>query len=850
MYYIRTLTVAPKLPAEISRLNELARNLWFSWNTRAQELFQRINSSLWEEMKHNPVRFLLNVSQEELEKAARDKDYLALYNQVMDELHNYMNAHTQTWFNCQYPQYANHVIAYFSAEFGVHESHPTYSGGLGLLAGDHCKSASDLGLPFIGVGLLYKNGYFTQRINREGWQEVHYPYLNFYEMPIKPITNSDGSELLIPVELPGRTVYLKVWCMQVGRVKIYFLDADLTRNSIEDRALTGQLYGGDRDTRISQEILLGIGGVRALRALGIHPRAWHINEGHAAFLLIERLRELVQAGVPVGAAVEAVRAGTLFTTHTPVPAGHDVFSAEMIERYFGHLYKQLYMERETFLSLGWDDEQKQFNMTLLAFRLSSFCNGVSKLHGEVTRQIFSRFYPRIPLAEIPISSVTNGIHHQTWLAPELQELFDRYLEPGWREKSSVRETWGNVSAIPPQELWEVRCRLKEKMIRTARANLRGQYLRNQEPALRIREVEGYLNPNVLTIGFARRFATYKRANLLLQDKARLARLVRDPEHPIQIIFAGKAHPADRPGQELIKQIYELTNHEPFRGRVVFLEDYDIALARCLLHGVDVWLNTPRRPLEASGTSGQKAAVNGVINCSVLDGWWPEGFNGENGFAVGEARTYPDEETQDQDDAYSLYALLEETIIPMYYDRAHDGVPRAWVELMKRSLQTIPWYFNTERMVKEYCQRFYVPAIERDLYFSRDNYSPAYRLQAFKKRVKENWRQVAITSVKAGDAKPMVVGEPLQIDATVHLGSLTPEDVTVEIVYGNLDNGGLQNIRHVPMMRVEQLPEGTHLYSGILILPQGTLGYTVRVRPSHPEFTHIFELPLVTWVPNF
>ncbi|AEG16314.1 alpha-glucan phosphorylase [Desulfofundulus kuznetsovii DSM 6115] len=867
MYFIRTVTVAPKLPDKISRLGELARNLWFSWNPQAQELFRRINSSLWEEVKHNPVCFLLNVSQDQLERVAKSESFLLLYNQVMEDLNQYMTA--QTWFNRQYPEHNNHVIAYFSAEFGVHESHPTYSGGLGLLAGDHCKSASDLGLPFVGVGLLYKNGYFTQRINREGWQEAHYPYLNFYQMPITPVTHPDGSTLYVPVELPGRTVYLKIWQMRVGRVHVYLLDADVTRNNMADRALTGQLYGGDRETRICQEILLGIGGVRVLRALNIHPLAWHINEGHAAFLLIERIRELVQAGVPVNAAVEAVRAGTLFTTHTPVPAGHDVFSAEMIDKYFNHLYSQLNMEREDFLALGWDDEQKVFNMTLLALRLSSYCNGVSKLHGQVTRQMFRRFYPGIPMEEIPISSITNGVHIGSWLAPELQELFDRYLEADWRQNCCNRQAWEQVSAIPAEELWEVHCRLKEKMIRIARDNLRGQRLRNQEPALRIREVEQYLDPRILTIGFARRFATYKRANLLLRDKERLARLVSDPVRPIQIIFAGKAHPADRLGQELIKQIYELTNQEPFKGRVVLLEDYDIALARSLLQGVDVWLNTPRRPLEASGTSGQKAAVNGVIHCSILDGWWPEAYDGENGFAVGETREYHDEETQDRDDAYSLFALLEETIIPMYYDRDQKGIPRAWIELMKRSLQTIPPFFNTERMVKEYCQQFYVPAIERNLHLSRNNYEPARHLAAFKERLKENWPRVAITSVKAGDTQAMGVGEPLPIEAVVQLGSLSPEDVTVEIVYGRLDekcfdsfehmpgafclinaNGQLCNINKTAMTVTGQTPEGTYLYRGNLILPQGTVGYTVRVRPANGDFAHIFELPLVAWAPHF
>ncbi|OAT87038.1 alpha-glucan family phosphorylase [Desulfotomaculum copahuensis] len=848
MYFYRTVSVVPQLPEKIRRLQQLAYNLWFSWQPQAQQLFSRINHTLWEQVKHNPVLFLLSVSQEELERAAGNDDYLAQYERVMKDLDNYLS--NETWFECQYHELQDRVIAYFSAEFGVHESHPTYSGGLGLLAGDHCKSASDLGLPFVGVGLLYKNGYFTQHINRDGWQEALYPFLNFYQMPVVPVTNPDGSELIIPVDLPGRQVYLKVWRMQVGRVQIYFLDADVPGNNPEDRALTGQLYGGDRETRISQEILLGIGGVKALRQMGIHPCAWHINEGHPAFLLIERLREMVREGVELNTAMEAVRANTLFTTHTPVPAGHDVFSAEMIDRYFSYLYSQLHLDRESFLHLGWDEAGGQFNMTLLALRLSSYCNGVSRLHGRVTREMFQRFYPGIPLEEVPISSVTNGVHNQTWLAPEMQQLFDRYLASGWRENSCIMETWVRVSDIPVQELWETHNKLKEKMIQTARANIREQRLHNQEPAQRIREVENYLDPEVLTIGFARRFATYKRANLLLRDRERLARLVSDPVQPVQFIFAGKSHPADRPGQELIKQIFDLTQQEPFKGRIVLLENYDIGLARRLLQGVDVWLNTPRRPLEASGTSGQKAAVNGVLNCSVLDGWWPEAYNGENGFAIGENRAYPDEESQDRDDCYSLYALLEETIIPLYYDQDEAGVPRAWVETMKRSLETIPPVFSTERMVKEYCERFYVSAIRRNSHFTRNNYAVAAQLHAYKQQVLEKWPGVAITGIKAGDVKTLNIGEQLKLEANVTLGGLTPTEVSVEVAYGGVDEGGMYNIRHNAMTMIEQLPDGSYRYAAALDLPQGTYGYTVRVRPYHPDLAHIFEIPLVTWAPNF
>ena len=849
MFFYRTVSVIPRLPEEISRLHELAYNLWYSWNPAACALFKKINPDLWAQTGHNPVKFLLNVRQEELDRAARDEQYLALYNQVIAGFDRYLQA--PSWFTENYSAFARHPIAYFSAEFGVHESHPTYSGGLGLLAGDHFKSASDLGLPLTGVGLLYKSGYFTQRINREGWQEAVYPYLNFYEIPVTPVTYPGGSEMIIQVELPGRPVFLKIWRMRVGRGDIYFLDADIAHNRPEDRLLTGQLYGGNQETRISQEIILGMGGVRALRALGINPRAWHINEGHAAFLLLERLVELVKTGLPVETAIETVKPDTLFTTHTPVPAGHDVFSAELIEKYFGHLYETLDVERETLLGLGWDDQRKGFNMTLLALRLSGFCNGVSRIHGRVSRKMFHSLYGPIPREEVPVTSVTNGVHVESWLAEEIRELFELYLDPHWNQKITQRDLWAKVAGIPDEALWSAHTALKEKLIEAARANIKKQRARNQESAQRLHEVQNYLRPDVFTIGFARRFATYKRATLLFRDRERLARLVNHPDRPVQLIFAGKAHPADRAGQELIKQIYDLSNEEPFRGRIVFLEDYDISLARRLLQGVDLWLNNPRQPMEASGTSGQKAAVNGVVNCSILDGWWPEAYNGENGFAFGENRHYADEETRDRDDAYSLYALLEEIILPLYYEQnGEPGLPEKWVQLMKRSLQTIPCFFNTERMVKEYAERFYLPAMERSGVIAENNYALAREIREFKERLKENWAAVRIVSVETDVRKTMKIGDLLSVRAAVILGPLRPEDVAVEIVYGVPGDEGLGRISRAPMAVTGQDDEQTYRYEESLIMPQGTYGYTVRVRPDHRFFAHPFELPLVTWAETF
>ncbi|WP_066639706.1 alpha-glucan family phosphorylase [Desulfolucanica intricata] len=849
MFYFRTVSVNPKIPDRIKRLQELQYNLWFSWHKPALELFRQINEVLWEDVYHNPVKLLLEVRQEDLDAAAQDEEYLALYDQVFNDFDRYMN--NDKWFQKNYPQHNGRTIAYFSAEFGIHESLPIYSGGLGVLAGDHSKAASDLGLPFVGVGLLYKQGYFTQRINRDGWQEEYYPHHNFYQMPIVPALHENGTEVHIPVDLPQGTVFLKVWEMKVGVVKIYLLDADVARNSKEDRELTGQLYGGDRDMRIKQEIILGIGGVKALRALGITPYAWHINEGHAAFLGIERIRELVQTGIPVATAKEVVKASTLFTTHTPVPAGHDTFDEGKIDKYFGYMFGQLGMSREQFLKLGWDKETNSFNMTILALNLSCYCNGVSRLHGEVSRKMFHWLYERLPLDEVPINSVTNGVHGQSWVAQELKELYTEYLGAAWSEDITNQEQWERVEDIPDEEIWSVHQKKKEEMIFFVRSRLEQKRLRNEEGAERIHEIQNFLNPDVLTIGFARRFATYKRANLIFYDREILSRILGNPERPVQIIFAGKAHPADDAGKEFIKKIYQYSNEEPFRGKIVFLENYDIDVARHLVQGVDVWLNTPRWPMEASGTSGMKAAMNGVLHCSVLDGWWPEGYNGYNGFAVREENSvYLSEEEQDREDIYSLYKLLEEVIIPTYYQR-EDNLPREWIRRMKSSIKTITPYFSTNRMVREYTGRFYTPCIDRGLLFTKENYALANRVKAFKQYLMENWHHVAFNDVSTSGTKDMNIGDELTLNATVKLGPIRHEDVNVEIAYGQEDGHSLHNIQTSPMQMVEMVEEGIYKYSGKLQhSQQGTFGYTVRIRPLNVDFAHAFELPLVTWAGTF
>ncbi|MDD4237281.1 MAG: alpha-glucan family phosphorylase [Desulfotomaculaceae bacterium] len=845
MFPFRVVSVTPKLPAAICRLKELAYDFWFSWKPEAVELFRTIKPDLWRESGHNPARFLIKVSSEDLERVAGDDDYLAMYRRVFELYDSYKSE--ETWFAKHYPEHKEDVIAYFSAEFGLHESHPIYSGGLGLLAGDHCKSASDLGLPFVGVGLLYKNGYFTQKINSEGRQEAVYPHLNFIELPITPVYNSKGSQLTVKLEMPGRDIYILVWKVKVGRIWIYLLDADTPKNTGDDRRLTGTLYGGDQQYRISQEILLGVGGVKALCEMGIVPHVWHINEGHAAFLILQRLKELVAKGLSFNTAREVVRASTIFTTHTPVPAGHDVFSKEIIRNFFEPAAKDLGIDLETLLELAWDRERQGFNMTLLALNNSCLCNGVSRLHGKVSRKMFLRYYDGLHQEEIPVTTITNGVHIETWLARELRDLYFRYLGKECVEKLGL-QVWGKVDNIPDEELWRVHRFLKVQMIDFVRSSLKRQRMRNFELSKRIQEVDEYLSADILTIGFARRFATYKRATLLFRDRERLTKLVNHPERPVRFIFAGKAHPADMAGQDLIKRIYDLSNEPQFRGKILVLENYDIHVARHLLHGVDVWMNTPRRPMEASGTSGQKAALNGLINISTLDGWWPEAYDGNNGFAVGTECNFHNEETQDQEDCHSLFMTLEEKLIPMYY-RREAGLPQEWVRMMKHSIKTIAPVFNTNRMVSEYTDRFYIPAARRGMAFRNNNFEQGERVSRFKKLLREYWDQIKFAQIETNGAPKMYAGQKLEVKVDIHLGQLDHGSVAVELVYGNALDYGLKHIERVVLAQVGEISPGVHRFSGSLVLPQGGLGYTVRVRPASPDFPYT-ELPLVKWAPGF
>lgn len=695
------------IPERIARLRELAYNLWWTWHPEAQDLYRQIDPDLWELIYHNPVDFLRDVRQRKLEDAAGNPSYLKFYDAVLKSFDAYVGA-KKTWYTQHYPDTKGAQIAYFSAEFGLHESLPIYSGGLGILSGDHVKEASDMDLPFVAVGFIYPQGYFRQRLDPSGWQQAEYNKLNFADVPAIPALDPDGREVVVEVELPGRTIYAKVYKFQVGRVALYLMDTDIHPNSPQDRQLSARLYGGDQEMRISQELVLGVGGVRALRRLGYKPNVWHMNEGHSAFLVLELCRELVNQGVPFDDAMRQVRQSGVFTTHTPVPAGNDAFPLPLIEKFFWNYWPQLNLTRDEFMGIALQEQQwgPTFAMTALALRLSTYHNGVSKLHGHVARGMWQWLYPGKSQDEVPITAITNGVHTASWLAPELRELYNAYLGKNWEDDLDNPQIWQKVFQIPNEAFWATRQKLKRNLIGFARNRLIQHYTYLGQPAT----YWPVLEDGILTLGFARRFATYKRATLMFRDVERLKYILNRPDKPIQIIFAGKAHPKDDPGKLFIQQVYQLAQQPGLAGRIVFLEEYDIAVGRALTQGVDVWMNNPRRPHEASGTSGMKASLNGAPNCSILDGWWPEAYNGKNGWAIGTEREYPNQDEQDWNDVQALYNLLEHEIAPRYYDnRDASGVPTAWIQICKEAIATVAPAFSTRRMLAEYMQRLYMPA---------------------------------------------------------------------------------------------------------------------------------------------
>ncbi|MDW7710539.1 MAG: alpha-glucan family phosphorylase [Deferrisomatales bacterium] len=850
MSHLRTFTVVPSLPERLQPLQEIANNLWWTWNPDAVDLFRRMDHDLWSATYHNPVQMLGLIEQERLKALEGDDVFLAHLDHVAQSLGRYLAM--PTWAQRAHPELQGHQVAYFSMEFGLHECLPIYSGGLGVLAGDHFKSTSELGLPMVGVGLMYRQGYFHQYLTHDGWQQEVYPENDFHNMPVRPVLDAEGRRARVELSIHGRRILVQAWKLQVGRVPLYLLDTNLEENGPAERAITYQLYGPGLELRIRQELVLGIGGVRMLHALGIDPSVCHMNEGHAAFLGLERIRLLMErTGFGFWEALEAVCAGTVFTTHTPVPAGIDLFPPEMVESYLGDYVRSLGIGTQDLLGLGRQnpaDPREPLSMAVLAIRLSAHRNGVSRLHGEVSRKMWAGVWPGIPVAEVPIGHVTNGVHVRSWLSDEMARLFGRYLGPQWVDEPLDQEMWGRVRQIPDNELWRAKERLRERLVGFVRRRLTEQFHRRGAPAQELQHAEEVLDPEALTIGFARRFATYKRANLLFRDPERLARILNDPERPVQIIFAGKAHPADNEGKRFIQEIIHQCRKKELRKRVVFLEDYDVNIGRYLVQGADVWLNTPRRPLEACGTSGMKVPANGGLNLSVLDGWWDEAYDGEVGWAIGRGEEYDDPAAQDEVESRALYDLLEEEVVPLFYQRGDDGLSRGWISRMKHSMGRLTPVYNTNRMIREYAEHFYLPALQHWSRLSRSGFQAARALARWKERVRAAWPGVRVVSVEADDQREMHVGEEFAVRCTVALNGLDPQDVLLELYYGRLDPfGGLGEASRRTLRYDAVQEDGTHDFLGEVPCERsGKVGYAVRVLPHHPNLAGPWDLGLVAW----
>jgi len=852
---IRTFTVVPSLPKHLLRLRELAHNLWWSWNADATDLFRQLDPDLWDEVEHNPVKLLSLLGAKRLDQVAADTAFLAQMDRVLDKLHVYQKR--SAWFQEKFPHLAKLdgalTIAYFSMEFGVHECLPIYSGGLGVLAGDHLKSASDLGLPLVGIGLLYRHGYFHQRLAVDGMQIEEYPPLDFFQIPISRVIQDDDRQLVIDVEVGPRVVHIAVWKVQVGRVPLYLLDTDLADNDPLDREITSRLYGGDTEHRIRQEVVLGIGGVRALDAMGITPAVCHMNEGHAAFLSVERIRQVMERRkLHFGEAREAVAPSHVFTTHTPVPAGIDRFEPELIEKYFGKYVKSIGLNHIEFMNLGKIDAsnpaEKKFNMAVMALRLAGNANGVSELHGGVSRNMFCNVWPGAPKDEVPILSITNGVHTKTWISVEMQTLLERYLGPGWADNAVDHAVWKKVAEIPDAEVYRAHERCRERLVDFTRFHLKEQLRRRGAPPAEIKQADECLDPEALTIGFARRFAPYKRGALIFRDPERLLRLLADRDRPVQIIIAGKAHPRDERGKDIIKTILAVTRRPEFRRRLVFLENHDINTARYLVQGCDIWLNNPVKPQEASGTSGMKVAPNGGLNMSVLDGWWPEAYDGGNGWAIGDGQIYEDPEYQNYVEGEAIYELLEKEIVPMFYDRTADGLPRRWIARMKASMGTITPLFNTSRMIEEYATKLYARAAERWIELSKNEFAAARELSAWKESMGRRWPSVKVEQVETAEHGELAVGSQMHVRALIRLDQVRPEEVAVELYQGHLDTSGNIVGGRSEQMTVEgAIVDGRAWFKGLFACQRsGRHGFAVRVVPKHDHLAHRYDTGLVLW----
>jgi len=844
---VQVFHVVPKIPAPLSRLRELAFNLLWSWDENLRDVFLRIDRELFERLGQDPVQLLAQVPQERLEHLTGDAGFLTLYQNTLAHFDSYLA--DRTWWDRRYG--SRPLIAYFSAEYGLTECLPLYSGGLGVLAGHHLKSASDLGVPLVGVGLCYQQGYFHQYLTNDGWQQESYTDNDFHAMPLEQVLGPGGAPLRIAIPMAGRTILVQAWKAIVGRLSLFLLDTNVPGNTPDQQRVTSQLYGGDDENRIRQEIVLGIAGMRLLRAMGLEPSVCHMNEGHSAFLSLERIRMLMRDhDLPFDAALEAARAGAIFTTHTPVQAGFDVFPRELMARYFADYAEEVGLTFDQFLALGHPARETggSFNMAGLAIRTSAHVNGVSELHGKVSRSILGAYAPGVPEHEVPIGHVTNGAHTRSCISREAGLLFDRYLGGDWWKGAGDPDTWQNIEAIPDEELWATHSRQRERLVSFTRRRLAEQVARRGGTPRDLDKARAVLSTRALTIGFARRFATYKRADLILKDLERLGRILKDPDRPVQFIFAGKAHPKDHPGKEVMKAIVDYCNQEDIRTRVAFIEDYDLLSARFMVQGCDVWLNTPRRGLEASGTSGMKILANGGINLSIPDGWWCEGYTPEVGWAIGRGEDYDDYAYQDHLESDSLYNLLEKEVIPLFYERGTDGMPKGWIARMKASMRVLTPIFSTNRMLAEYVERYYLPAAEFHSRLAADGFARARALAAWKTRLRAAWGGVQVVAVAGDDGNRRIMGDALTLTATVRLGSLRPDEVSVEVYYGRLDSRQeLVDARVVPLAVSADLGDGVHRYEGSIPCDRvGQRAYTVRVRPDHPDANNFFSTELMTW----
>ena len=853
MYVFNRITVNPQLPKRIGRINEIANNLWWSWNTDFLRLFKVIDIDLWERCNKNPVKFLKAVAQDKLEAASKDIQFLKEYDKVVADFDGYMNS-KNTWFSAKYPDNKTDLIAYFSAEYGLDQTIAIYSGGLGILSGDHLKSASDLGIPLVAVGLLYKNGYFNQRIDKYGMQQAEYRDLDLYDLPINPVKDIDGNDLIIYIKFPRRRIYLKVWEINVGRIKLYLMDSDIDLNNDEDRDTTARLYGGDQEMRIRQEIILGMGGVNLLRRLGLNPTVYHMNEGHSAFLNLEVIKNIIkEKQVSFEVARDIASSKTVFTTHTPVPAGNDIFPIGLVEKYFKDFWPRLGLSREEFLKLGMKPQEgldSGFNMGIFALKIAGKKNGVSKLHGEVSRELFSDVWPHIAPSESPITYVTNGVHTCTWLAPKLKDLYNKYLIPYWQDNIHEDYVWEKIKTIPDDKLWKVHMDRKAKLIALVKENVTRRLRREGVSYDEIVEATSKLNPEALTIGFARRFATYKRATLIFKDLERITQILNDENKPVQLIFAGKAHPADREGADLIKYIHEISMKPQFKGKIFILENYNIEISRYMVSGVDIWLNNPRRPMEASGTSGQKASVNGVVNFSVLDGWWAEGYNQKNGWSIGTNKEYSSYEEQDRADSESIYYTLENKIIPTYYNKDKDGISKGWMELMKNSIMSTGGKYSTARMLVDYTNQLYIPLCNlTKKYYNDLNRVTEYN--AWKQNMYASWKDVQIEQLENNaDNITVDAGTSIDVKCSVVLPNIDPGSVRVEVYYGKfLEDGTVQDVKIIPMKMDGKEEENKKYYytAKIDLSSGGNYGYSFRVMPQNEMLLDSANMDLVKWI---